>query len=270
MKVDPSPALQLVKSAAPTTRFSDVMSKTSPLPPPLPHRAAAGSSGPKPVPPGMTPRAQVAHAASTATTLKLPQMQAARAQSHQATQQTLDGARASANAITAQLSEVRADGKAVTEKLFEVRAAPPPTPGRPPAAAESHLDRKMLDLICQELKSDPGVATKAANQNVPQGADRFPFPVQTAQAHSSDGAARSAQAVELIEKIEVFVKSQRPALALTLNNSLGARVEIERIGPREVALKVVGTDGPPKAEDLGRIREEMKARGLKVSALSVA
>ena len=41
--------------------------------------------------------------------------------------------------------------------------------------------------------------------------------------------------------------------------------------PKEVALKMVGEHGvPPNAEDLGRIREEMKARGLKVGALSVA
>ena len=81
---------------------------------------------------------------------------------------------------------------------------------------------------------------------------------------------KAAQAVALIERIELFVKSQRPGLALTLNNSLGAHVEIERMGPKEIALKLVGHRGPPTAEAVSRIREELRARGLKVGALSVA
>jgi hypothetical protein len=87
----------------------------------------------------------------------------------------------------------------------------------------------------------------------------------------TDVETKAAQAVALIEKIETFVKAnQRPALALTLNNTLGARVEIERIGPGEVALKLVGQRGPPSPEAVSRIREELLARGLKVAALSVA
>jgi hypothetical protein len=82
--------------------------------------------------------------------------------------------------------------------------------------------------------------------------------------------AKAAQAVALIERIELFVRSQRPGLALTLNNSLGAHVEIERIGPKEIALKLVGHKGPPTAEAVSRIRDELRARGLKVGALSVA
>jgi hypothetical protein len=262
------------------------MAKTNqPQPPPLPKRAGtAGSSGEKPIPPGMTPKTASAVSA-TATTLKMhpvsPQVQAVthaqaqavqqRATAHANTEHALHSARSAANEVANKQSEVRVDSRAITAKLYEVRAEPPPTPGRPPSPAEHAIDRKALDLICQEMRSDPGVASKAANQNGQTIADRVPFPVQVAQAHAPDRAAHAAQAVELIEKIEVFVRSQRPALALTLNNSLGARVEIERIGPREVALKVVGEHGiPPNAEDLGRIREEMKARGLKVGALSVA
>lgn len=300
MKVEQKPSLQLVKSSEPTTRFADVMAKTPHSgPPPLPHRGVTGSSGEKPVPPGMTPKT----VSSTATTLKMhpvpPQVNATaqshvapshlaqphvaqahvaqaaqhvRAAAHQGTEQHLQSARSSSNQVAQKLSDVRVESNAVTAKLYEVRAEPPPTPGRPLTVAENRIDRKALDLICAELRQEPGIASKAANTNGgASAADRVPFPVQVAQAHAPNAAAHAAQAVELIEKIEVFVKSQRPALALTLNNSLGARVEIERIGPREVALKVVGSGGiPPNAEDLGRIREEMKARGLKVGALSVA
>lgn len=81
--------------------------------------------------------------------------------------------------------------------------------------------------------------------------------------------ARTEQALALIERIELFVRSQRPSLALTLNNSLGARVEVERMGPKVIALRLVGHRGPPTAEAVSLIRDELRARGLKVAALSV-
>jgi hypothetical protein len=76
--------------------------------------------------------------------------------------------------------------------------------------------------------------------------------------------------VALIERIETFVKSQRPAIAMTLNNSLGARVEIEKLGPGRIALRLVGQNGPPTPETVSRIREELRSRGLEVGALSVS
>jgi hypothetical protein len=80
---------------------------------------------------------------------------------------------------------------------------------------------------------------------------------------------RAVQAAALIERIEVFVKSQRPALALTLNNSLGARIELERLGAGRIALRLVGNGGPPSPEIVSRIREELRARGLQLGALSI-
>ena len=70
--------------------------------------------------------------------------------------------------------------------------------------------------------------------------------------------------------VDAIKPDTEPGLALTLNNSLGAHVEIERIGPREIALRLVGHKGPPTAEAVSRIRDELRARGLKVGALSVA
>ena len=93
---------------------------------------------------------------------------------------------------------------------------------------------------------------------------------QGAPAVAYSAQERTQQAMALIERIEVFVKSGRPALALTLNNSLGARVEIERLGHREIALKLISERGLPTPETLSTLREELKARGLKVAALSVA
>lgn len=138
------------------------------------------------------------------------------------------------------------------------------------ASALQRVDARVLSLIVKELESafekEPPPIPRAANSDGKQPFSgeqvRSPAPVEP--------PARAEQAVALIERIETFVKSSRPALALTLNNSLGARVEIERLGPGQVALKLVGQQGPPSADAISRIREELKARGLKVGALSVA
>lgn len=146
--------------------------------------------------------------------------------------------------------------------------------------ADERLEGRLIDLICKELviefTSEPS-KSRVANQDLPlappvAGLVVVPVAALAVEAgHPVDGAVKAAQAVELIERIETFIKDSRhPCLALTLNNSLGAKVEIERVGPREVALKIVGHRGPPPAEDISRIREEMQARGLKVCALSVA
>lgn len=129
----------------------------------------------------------------------------------------------------------------------------------------------MVDLICRELSSDEKGAPRAA-ANAEQGPSVGPGQAAAGAPadQQAEAKARGEQAVALIEKIEVFVKSQRPALALTLNNSLGARVEIERLGPGEVSLKLVGRNGPPSPDTLARLRAELGARGLKVKALSVA
>lgn len=150
------------------------------------------------------------------------------------------------------------------------------------------LDERALDLICKELQGafdekpaaptrttnlEPFTAGKNAQAREVSGAmteSAQPGVAEATAADSKTNESKAEQAVALIEKIEVFVKTQRPALALTLNNSLGARVEIERVGPRQVALRLVGHNGPPSPEAVGRIRDEMRARGLKVAALSVA
>lgn len=86
-------------------------------------------------------------------------------------------------------------------------------------------------------------------------------PVQTGAPAKTDAPpeTRAAQATALIEKIEHFVRSNRPGLSLTLNNSLGARVELERLGPKALSVKLYGKPG---AEAVSRIREELRARGL--------
>ena len=63
--------------------------------------------------------------------------------------------------------------------------------------------------------------------------------------------------------------STGPKLELPLSDVLGASIQIERMGKGEVALTVKGDKGPPKAEAVGRIREAIAARGIKIGALTV-
>jgi hypothetical protein len=78
---------------------------------------------------------------------------------------------------------------------------------------------------------------------------------------------RVESTLQLIEKIELFVQSQRPALRMSLGGALSSTVEVERTGPREVALRIQGRHGPLAQEELTRIREGLEARGLRLRSL---
>lgn len=147
---------------------------------------------------------------------------------------------------------------------------------------EALTNARAIDLILDELTV--AFEARPTPQALPKVTE-MPFQVDTkvAPAQPSDRPAlgdvpfhplpsaeeRAVQAAALIERIEVFVKSQRPALALTLNNSLGARIELERLGAGRIALRLVGNGGPPSPEIVSRIREELRARGLQLGALSI-
>jgi hypothetical protein len=73
--------------------------------------------------------------------------------------------------------------------------------------------------------------------------------------------------LQLIERIELFVQSQRPALRMSLGSPLSATVEVERTAHREVALRIQGRQGPLALEDLARIRDALEARGLRLRSL---
>jgi hypothetical protein len=140
---------------------------------------------------------------------------------------------------------------------------------------QQRVDARLIDIICRELSIElEGEGRRpAANSDFParrsealQALEPSAKPTLHPQAVA---ALRARSAMQLIEKIERFVKSQRPSLALTLNSELAARVEVERTGPGEVAIKLMGRNGPPAPEDVSRIRDEIRLRGLKLSALSV-
>lgn len=178
-----------------------------------------------------------------------------------ATATTLGRARTQANSEAQRLGVVRTEAQEVTKALTQVRS-------ERGEVVQEKTEARILDFILKEFAPEP--TTQPRVPTVEASVHHLHPTAQATPKLDAPPEAKAAQAVALIERIELFVRSQRPGLALTLNNSLGAHVEIERIGPKEIALKLVGHKGPPTAEAVSRIRDELRARGLKVGALSVA
>ena len=178
-----------------------------------------------------------------------------------AVSKTLTTARTHANFEAQRLGVVRTEAQETTKALTQVRS-------ERSEAFQERAQARVIDFIMKEFapeaQSQPRLPQAEASIHHLHPAAQIAVKVE------APPEAKAAQAVALIERIELFVRSQRPGLALTLNNSLGAHVEIERMGPKEIALKLVGHRGPPTAEAVSRIRDELRARGLKIGALSVA
>jgi len=133
--------------------------------------------------------------------------------------------------------------RGMTPPRHEPRAEPPPPPQAP-----VHTDATV----------DAATGTPR-HQALASGATGHP--------EVAPPTARVDAALELIERIEVFVKSQRPALSMSLRGTLDATVEVERTGPREVALRIQGRGAPVPEAALVRLREALTARGLRLSTL---
>lgn len=166
---------------------------------------------------------------------------------------------------SAQLTEVRQLSHHHAQRLAAERADAMERRGE-------RLDARQIDLICKELLT--GAANDAQSERAP-GVPPPPHlePLKPGPPFEGDivrlAAARARAAIELARRIEVFLGAHGPALELPLNDVLGARVHIERIGFNEVALVLKGDKGPPKAEAVSRIRESLQARGIKVGALTI-
>jgi hypothetical protein len=88
----------------------------------------------------------------------------------------------------------------------------------------------------------------------------------TASASSSPAEGRVERALALVERIERFVRSGRPSLALTLRGGLPGQVEVQRVGPGAIALRL-SSARRPSASELGELRQALEARGLSVRSL---
>ncbi|OJH37999.1 hypothetical protein [Cystobacter ferrugineus] len=179
------------------------------------------------------------------------------------------------------LGRVRQGLSAEAHRLGEVR-------GEAHQTNQERVHQRLTALIARELAREPpaepgtdrGASVARGGEVLPaEPPDARPTPPGTRLEGSpgpamagatSPGETRVQSTLALIEKIEVFVRSQRPALALRLGGALEATVEVERTGPREVALRIQGHRGPLPRENLARIQEELAARGLRLKALSSA
>ncbi|NMO21415.1 hypothetical protein HPC49_45635 [Pyxidicoccus fallax] len=155
-------------------------------------------------------------------------------------------------------TEQRVTDLIARELARDLKASPPPTQEArpPPGMPNQEPGRQGAEAQAPESR----VAAPAAAGGAGAGASGV---------EATAPASRAEAALELIERIEVFVKSQRPALSLNLRGGLDATVEVERTGPREVALRIQGRHGPLPAEDVARLREGLEARGLRLRSLRV-
>ena len=153
--------------------------------------------------------------------------------------------------------------------------------------AQDKTEHRLTELISRELAREP-----RAEPTPPPTARTAPPPLESSRGlapaegltgggelrlagnvagpsapDSPDPQLRVEATLQLIQKIELFVHSQRPALRMSLNGALSATVEVERTGPREVALRIQGRHGPLAQEELARIRERLEARGLRLRSL---
>ncbi|RYZ36426.1 MAG: hypothetical protein EOO71_31920 [Myxococcaceae bacterium] len=240
-------------------------SRARPGPEPRPGTTAVGgppkSLGSRPTAPtGLTARAPSALAGVRASASVI-------ATAHRAlgSPETLRQARQGMHVETQRLGAVRqeaqAEGREQTQhraseliareldRAFRAEPRPAPSLASTPARARE-------DSLTGSDSRTASTESRSVASGVPEGAGPSDSPV--AQVEST---------LALIEKIEVFVKSQRPALGLSLRGSLEATVEVERTGPREVALRIQGRHGPLPTEDVTRLRDALEARGLRLSVL---
>jgi hypothetical protein len=174
------------------------------------------------------------------------------------------------------LAQVRQGANAEAHRLHDVA-------GTHQRTARERVDHRLGELLARELAREPGVehAHEPPARPDPALSRALPEPLGTPSGlrggeprgagEGNPGATPSSRVqatLELIDKLELFVKSQRPALALHLGGALDTTVEVERTGPREVALRLTGRRGPLPPEDVSRLREALAARGLTLRALT--
>jgi hypothetical protein len=76
----------------------------------------------------------------------------------------------------------------------------------------------------------------------------------------------ATSAIELVERIEVIVRENRPGLRLRVTEgALAGEVEIIRVGRGEVALSLQGRSAPVNASELERLRDELRTRGIRLT-----
>ncbi|QRK07586.1 hypothetical protein JQX13_47600 [Archangium violaceum] len=250
MKVDGHNEAAPARPASDKKRFQEALKKTPPNAVKTPARG------------GPTPRTSLAPTRAATATV--------------ATNGLARTPRQGAFASAEHLGQVRQGLNVEAHRLREVR-------GEAQQANQEQVRQRVTDLIARELTREPSAEPVAPHAPLPSPTQETRPTTPPLEAAALSGAtgpggasagavetqsseARVQATLELIEKIDVFVKSQRPALAMRLGGSLDATVEVERTGEREVALRIQGRRGPLPQKELARIRGALAERGLKLSA----
>jgi len=101
----------------------------------------------------------------------------------------------------------------------------------------------------------------------PPGGQDFP-PVAASAGTTARPASseRTERALALVERIERLVRSGRPALALTLRDGIPGRLEVQRLAPGTISLRL-SSPRLPSSTELGALCQALEERGLSVRSL---
>jgi hypothetical protein len=151
------------------------------------------------------------------------------------------------------------------------------------AKATDRLQRRTAELLCVALRTEERRRTEHAERVSPANRASIAADARDAQLTAPGPAAsgvvgttagapvapaegRVERALALVKRIERFVRSGRPSLALTLRGALPGQVEVQRVGPGTIALRL-SSARRPSASELGELRQALEARGLSVRSL---
>ncbi|MBJ6764346.1 hypothetical protein JGU66_26520 [Myxococcaceae bacterium JPH2] len=267
MKVE-GPDAPSRESATNSERFREVLQRADPRRPPLPRA---------PSPPGD----------ASMRGLKKPDSAPPRALAPAIARPigTLVATQRSAFALgsTAALGQARQSMHVEAHRLSTVR-------GEAHVAGQQHSDQRLSEFIEKELRralpESPALRNPSPRGDGDASTHTSPAPVRPPSSEVPVTAAnkapstqaeavieaptRAEAALALIERIEVLVKAQRPALSLSLRGAMEATVEVQRTGPREISLHIQGRQRPLADEDLSRLTTALEARGLRLCTVRSA
>jgi hypothetical protein len=149
--------------------------------------------------------------------------------------------------------------------------------------ATGRLESRARELLRASLetewaRSDRAAAAVSALRSPPDGLldGLHPGPDRAEAQVVASGATGGVSGLEgrvervlaLVERIQHFVRSGRPSLALTLRGGLPGRLELRRDGPGTISLRL-SSSRPPSALELGELRQALEARGLSVRTMDL-
>lgn len=243
MKTDAPPAAEKRSSAKPREPFQRTLDAVSPK---RKERPPPGNPAPVISPPPGKQAVAVSVAAQVQARAQVKALVAA----GDRTATTLQHARAGHELQTQQWSERSAE--------FDRRDV-----GRTEAKAFDKLALELLKPFAPDERPPAAlqpVSSVGAGGGQAAGASATPSPPQT----------RAEAARELVQKIEVWLKTSRPALTLGVGGALQAEVTVERTGPGRVSLSLRGHHGPPSHSDVRAVKDALEQRGLLLTSVRIA